>query len=379
MSMSAFITMDPPSQLEEAQEWYLHPHFASPTLLSEPLPQAMDEEDKDRWAVIARQDNDDIRFIATSGQNVSLQSIHASNRYCKWVKLRDKFLDHVPFLLLMAECHFLMNDVFGAFFLAQQAQDSVERANRQDNALHHTVRMLEILAEDGMDDHEPDDPNLHVCRYTRPPDWVSSSTPSDLTELQLKWVELQQKSDGAEQFARYACVSLPAYWRLESELARCGLHANVIEGIANCSRRNNPTKIIAIFKNTQRCYDSLKSIMKGEMKADASFLKEMHRQLLEDDNIEIEMDQVYHIYVATLIPMGTYRGVPSYASHAESGGYETQFCPPRHLDEEMDWFYKEVEAILSDTDLDPYRACAWIQHSFLRIHPFADENDALDG
>jgi Fic family protein len=43
----------------------------------------------------------------------------------------------------------------------------------------------------------------------------------------------------------------------------------------------------------------------------------------------------------------------------------------------MEWFYEEVEAILSDKDLDPYRACAWMQHSFLRIHPFADGNGRI--
>jgi hypothetical protein len=60
IDMSAFITVDPPSQLEDAHEWSLCPPFASSTLLSEPLPQAMEENDNDRWAAIASQNNGDI-------------------------------------------------------------------------------------------------------------------------------------------------------------------------------------------------------------------------------------------------------------------------------------------------------------------------------
>ena len=102
----------------------------------------------------------------------------------------------------------------------------------------------------------------------------------------------QQKSDGdgVVQFVQYARVTtneLEGGFRLTDDssrkLARCGLHANAIEGISKYSRRKNPTKIIAIVKNTQRCYDSLKSIIKCDKKAGASFFKQMHRhQLLEE-------------------------------------------------------------------------------------------------
>lgn len=133
----------------------------------------------------------------------------------------------------------------------------------------------------------------------------------------------------------------------------------MIEGISNYSRRNNPLQIIAIVKSTQRCNDSLslslKSIIRRDMKADGSFLKEMHRQLLEgDDNIEIEMDQVYHYHVvATLTPTWEHIGAfPATQVTPKRVGTRRNFVlPRRHLDEEVDWFYEQVEAILlSDTD-----------------------------
>ncbi|CAM6090762.1 unnamed protein product [Calypogeia fissa] len=40
----------------------------------------------------------------------------------------------------------------------------------------------------------------------------------------------------------------------------------------------------------------------------------------------------------------------------------------------MDWYIQEARKLLEASAVDPFLACAWLQRTFLRIHPFADGN-----
>lgn len=367
----------------KAQEWSLsQPLFDSPESLLEPLPLEMTSDEYSKWNMTFK---GNIRFISQDGDaTVSLQSLKAAGRYKKLWKIHEKFNGHVSIDLLMAECHFLMNDTLGACRLAKQARRTLQQRGQQDVVLDVAVEMLSILADSEMDvDDEDDDPAVQVIKYSRPPNWVPCSQPSNLVRLLLKWAKLQEQGDGAKQFARYASVStneLEGVFLLDGDsslrLARCGLYANSIEGISARSRHKNPEKIVSIIKNTQQCYSFMADVISGEKVMDNGLLKTIHYHLLQDDNIETSFDE-YEELAAHMIPMGEYRGVPCCASHEETAGYITDFCPPRQIQAEMEWFFGQVQAILSDSDLDPYYACAWIQHSYLRIHPFGDGNGRL--
>jgi len=81
-------------------------------------------------------------------------------------------------------------------------------------------------------------------------------------------------------------------------------------------------------------------------------------------------------------PPGRYRVVPGYTRWTQSGDpCKIQYCPASKIDEEMEWYVTYVEKILlrgmSLEDKDPFRACAWVQWAFVRIHPFAVGNDRM--
>ena len=51
--------------------------------------------------------------------------------------------------------------------------------------------------------------------------------------------------------------------------------------------------------------------------------------------------------------------------------------PAEQTEAEMEWLVSNLLAVLSDCNLYPYRACAWIQHTLFRIHPFSDGNGRI--
>ena len=104
-------------------------------------------------------------------------------------------------------------------------------------------------------------------------------------------------------------------------------------------------------------------------------MKRIHEHLLRGNNIGMEKTED-GTRMCMYIPGGRYRGSPAYAYHVDENKKEhtTCYCPAADLEKEMQWFVENVKEVLSSTNIDPFRACAWIQWSFVRIHPFADGN-----
>ena len=155
------------------------------------------------------------------------------------------------------------------------------------------------------------------------------------------------------------------------QLARCGLYTNCIQGISRKSRLQSPEKIIAVLKNAEKVYSSLDNVAKGDLPFDDDFLRSQHAQLLEG-----EFDNYTCEFAASLIPMGKYRQVPCIVQHHRSSS-ETHFCLAEMLQQELLWFFEQAGQVLNDPLADPFQACAWLQHSYLRIHPFGDGNGRL--
>lgn len=292
-------------------------------------------------------------------------------------------------MLLLAECHFHLQDSHGSLRLFTTARELLRLDAIEDDALNVAIMHLEAFSQLESDEgdeefSQDEDESIAIQKYSRPVPWEPSSSPSNLTALQFKWCELQQQGDGAEQFARFACVTtneLEGVFRLKGgsskRLARCGFYMNSIVGISRSSRHKHPETIISIVKNTEDCYWSLMDIVDRKGQFTGEFLQSMHRKLLDRDNVDISQNPgenaTFH-----LCPMGRYRQVPCFASHPDDG-YETQFCAPNSIQEEMQFFFKQAQRILevSGDELDPFRATAYLQHALLRIHPFGDGNGRI--
>ena len=112
---------------EQVESWCLHPKFSSPDLLiNHHFPDQLGEEEAKLWQTVLDTRDNYPRFISESGFNVSAQSMLAGERLNSLEKLYKVCLskDKVwpTLLVLLAECHFLLNDSQGARMYAEEAQ-----------------------------------------------------------------------------------------------------------------------------------------------------------------------------------------------------------------------------------------------------------------
>ena len=307
-------------------------------------------------------------------------SYGASNRYFKLNEMVEKYPDSAALLLLLAECHLLLEDYSSGRLYLGQVRLLIPFDETMEEAFAAVCALAQLEADDDVLDEDYPDDGWVVKRYTRPMEWEPSSTPSNLVGLHCKWVQLQQLGDGTEQFARYASVAtneLEGVFRLKADsskrLARCGLMLNSIVRISRTSRNKNPDKILSIIRNTQECYSMITGVVSGTIAFNEALLLKLNRKLLDRDNIDSMFDADSNIHQYTVVPMGRYRETPSFADN-DDHKRTAVFCPPSKIKEEMEFFWEQVEAILGCDDIDPFRASATLQYIFLRIHPFADGN-----
>ncbi|KAI8817450.1 fido domain-containing protein, partial [Fimicolochytrium jonesii] len=159
-------------------------------------------------------------------------------------------------------------------------------------------------------------------------------------------------------------------------LIRHGFLHTSITNIPPTSRIQNPKTIVQILRNTEACFSDLKGVMNDSSSFSWTVLQDLvktiHGKLLKDGNIEVEEDEDGARY-AVLIPRGVYRRVPCYTTH-EGTGVEVRFCPWDQIESEIEWFFTSALTVLSHPRFSPFHSAAFLHHTFLRIHPFADGN-----
>jgi hypothetical protein len=194
---------------------------------------------------------------------------------------------------------------------------------------------------------------------------------SNLVDLKMIWADMILEMNGMEQFVRYACITTnesEGVFNLTGNstktLARCGLCADYIEGISWYSKQKNPAKILKIIGNMELCYKSLGPVLRGLAKSSPRFLKDMHYQLMVENNVELEWDEMHGHYAGhVIIHIGKYRRTPCHTDHGN--GDETLYCPVSNLNKEMTWYFEQAGAILSNADLDSHYVAAWLHHAFV--------------
>ncbi|KAJ3010074.1 hypothetical protein HKX48_007594 [Thoreauomyces humboldtii] len=365
--------------------WSMNPTFfaSDGAVVNQPIPE-LSKTELARWEKLSTAYS--TLSIAQSVRGVAPQSIAAADRY----RLLDPFVTKFPQWTLpkamIAECHYLMNDSFGAFDLLLQCQASIGTGvdGNLDNAIAELQKMLED--EHSGEDNVDDESTLIIKKYRRPAVLGSLTVPtvkSPTVDTSLsRWKALQESQTSIEaaisQFARHAAIStnvLEGVFSVEGQswprLVKRGFIQNSIEGISMASRIQKKQKIVSILQNTEACFGNLTAVLRDRSLYAEQFVQVIHAKLLSDDNVEISEDDDGRY--ANLIPRGKYRRVPCFTQH-ESKGYETRFCPWKDVSREMSWYFEQARKILADENLNPFLAAAWCQFAFLRIHPFADGN-----
>ena len=293
--------------------------------------------------------------------------------------LLERCFNQYPYLgLVLAECHFSLNDINGALEWCQKVKALL---SSKDQGLQTAIDFLQQISSAELDSPDEDEEvteGYTVQAYSRPgilgrveDDQVLSLS----TETKHKLAELRaSEKDAAAQFSRLACVSsneIEGIFSLTgnsiSSLVKRGFLENAITGISLSSRIKKKSTIVKILENAMKCISKV-----GHAKdIDEALVLDLHETLLEDDFIMDSSE--YGESFCYIIPRGQFRTSFCYALR-DIDMKEVRFCPARHIPGEMAWFYPRAEEVLSREDICPFHASAWLQWAFLRIHPFGDGN-----
>ena len=116
--------------------------------------------------------------------------------------------------------------------------------------------------------------------------------------------------------------------------------------------------------------DLVIDVVNQERRLTPSFIKQLHHALTRTQSHYTAVDALGQT-VQRALPRGQWKQWPNHVARPD--GTLLEYCPPEHIDSEMDnlcsW-YEDLET----RDVHALIKAAWLHHRFVQIHPFADGN-----
>lgn len=140
--------------------------------------------------------------------------------------------------------------------------------------------------------------------------------------------------------------------------------------IGNHPGQKPPELIAAIIQDHADVLEGLFQFVKGDRPLSKGYIHELHAGLLVHQETTVVMDQFGHLF-ETKLEKGKYKERPN--NPKKPDGSTHQYCPPEHVDSEMERllnFHEEHVRIGVPVETE----AAWLHHRFTQIHPYQDGN-----
>ena len=130
---------------------------------------------------------------------------------------------------------------------------------------------------------------------------------------------------------------------------------------------------VRVARLIQDHYDALEGMfdfVAGLRELSTGYVKELHAALLRNVETYTAVDQFGRVFEKEL-DKGKYKTEPNSPTRPDGSIHE--YCPPEHVDAEMDrliLLYREHQARSIPVEVE----AAWLHHRFTQIHPFQDGN-----
>ena len=133
---------------------------------------------------------------------------------------------------------------------------------------------------------------------------------------------------------------------------------------------DHPGKTAAMLRDHKNVVEGLLDFVGSQRELSVSYIKELHAALLQNQET---VDGVDMLGNETKVPLSHGKFKTMRNDPAKPSGEIHYYCPPEHVDGEMDRLiamYKEHV----ERDVPPLVGAAWLHHRFTQIHPFQDGN-----
>ena len=229
---------------------------------------------------------------------------------------------------------------------------------------------------------------------------------SSATSIHYRWKEISDLPHDLDSLRDRELESLCQVWTKEKEtigeqdqiknfnaqLAReWAIETGIIEGVYTLDRgitqtliergidsayiphdatNRDPELVARIIQAHAEVLDGLFAFITGERALSTSYIKELHAALLRNQDTVVVWDQFGKAFEKQL-EKGCYKTMPNNPRRADGTIHE--YCPPEHVDSEMDRLV-ELHQQHDHRGVLPHIEAAWVHHAFTQIHPFQDGN-----
>jgi Fic family protein len=209
----------------------------------------------------------------------------------------------------------------------------------------------------------------------------NSLSDGELAPLLRYWADLRHELDETGQLARFHS-KLAREWAIETgqiegvyDVDR-GVTATLIERginadlIPHVDGQKPPELIAAIIRDHQEVLEGLFQFVKGEWRLSKSYINEIHAALLRNQTTTTVVDQFNRVFDVEILK-GRYKLHPNNPTGRD--GTIHLYCPPEHVESEMDRLLAMHAEHLSN-EVPVEVEAAWLHHRFTQIHPYQDGN-----
>ena len=208
---------------------------------------------------------------------------------------------------------------------------------------------------------------------------------SEIDALQRQWTAYRQAREAAQPNAYSAFLErLTRSWAIETgiieglytldrgmteTLVMRGISADLIERSAT---DKDPHELARILADHQDTVAGVYAEIREGRPISRSAIRQIHATLTRNQPTFRAMDQFGRSFDAEL-RRGDFKTLPNNPTRPDGAIHE--YCPPEHVDSELDNLLEWHSEYSRDTDhYHPLLTAAWLHHRFTQIHPFQDGN-----
>lgn len=156
-------------------------------------------------------------------------------------------------------------------------------------------------------------------------------------------------------------------WGLTLTLVSQGFTKDVIERAGG----KIDDKTIETLKAQKDSLEMVLDFVRDQRKLSTAFVKELHSALTRTQLTHIVFDSKGNSFEVPL-EHGTWKTQANHVTRQD--GSVLEYTPPEHVAAEMDRLVELFESLDSNDKIHPIIKSAWLHHTFVCIHPFADGN-----
>ena len=145
-------------------------------------------------------------------------------------------------------------------------------------------------------------------------------------------------------------------------------HGFAVELVTHSSTNIEPANLIDILKDHESAIQLMMDCVSSNRSLSKQVIHELHSILVKNQDYTLAQDQFGNRHQIPLLK-GKYKEQPN--NPKRSDGTVHEYCPPIHVDSEMDQLLRWLEEY---KDEDPIIVGSWFHHRFTQIHPYQDGN-----